>query len=132
MAGKEEENAVVESGGNGASEDPVFAEDHVVRLSEAELDKFNVLRMKMEMTLQAIRVLELEQDKAARAYRDEQYQREKMIAQRRAEVEPLNNKYLDFVRSLAEKYEINPKHMGIDDETGVVNDLTPQAEAEPG
>jgi hypothetical protein len=119
-------------GGNGVSVDPVFAEDHVMKLTDAELDKFNLLRIKMENIVQAIRVNELELDKLAREFRDQQHQKEQLLRQQRAMVEPANNSYLDFVRSLARKYKLDPKHMGIDDETGVLRDLRPQEEAEPG
>lgn len=122
------------SGGNGVNAAPevIFAEDHVQKLSEAELDKFNLLRLKMEGMLQAIRVNELELDKLAREFRDQQYRKEQLIKQQRAMVEPLNNEYLAYVRSLAEKYELDPSKMGIDDETGVLRDLRQHEEAEPG
>jgi hypothetical protein len=124
-----------ESGGNGAStgtsEDPVFAEDHVMKLTEGELNKFNLLRLKMESTLQSIRVNELELDKLAREFRDQQYQKEQLLKQKRSMVEPLNNEYLGYVRDLAKKYKLNPQKMGIDDETGVLRDLRTQEESEP-
>lgn len=125
------------SSGNGENtqpptEDPIFAEDHVAKLTESELDRFNLLRLKMEHTLQAIRVLELEQDRANREYVSQKHQREQLIAQRRAEVEPANNVYLAFVRELAEKYKLQYDKMGIDDETGILRDLRPTQEgAEP-
>lgn len=124
-----------ESGGNGVStkpsEDPVFAEDHVLKLTEAELNKFNLLRLKVESTLQSVRVNELELDKLRREFRDQQYQKEQLIKQQRAMVEPLNNEYLGYVRDLAKKYKMHPQKMGIDDETGVLRDLRTQEESEP-
>jgi hypothetical protein len=108
---------------NGANAEPAIEKFTPLQLTEAELDKFNALRMKMEMTLQSIRVLTLEQDKAARAFRDEQYRREQLIKQHQAAVEPLNENYLAYVRKLAEKYKLDPKKMGIEDETGVITDL---------
>jgi hypothetical protein len=129
------------AGGNGVGVEPevakkegetVFAEDHVMKLTEAELNKFNLLRLKVESTLQSVRVLELEQDRETRAYVDQKHQREQLIKQKRAQVDPLNNEYLDYVRDLAAKYKLHPQKMGIDDETGVLRDLRPQEEAEPG
>lgn len=100
-------------------------EDAVLKLSELELCKFNVLRMRMEMILQSIRVLELEQDIATRVYRDDHRQRSAMIEQRKAEIDPANDLYLSYVARLADKYGVDPKYMGVDDETGQINDLTP-------
>lgn len=114
---------------SGANEESAVEEVAPLQLTEAELDKFNALRMKMEMTLQSIRVLTLEQDKAARAYRDEQYRREQLIKQHQAAVEPLNENYLAYVRKLAEKYKLDPQKMGIEDETGVINDLRQNEDA---
>jgi hypothetical protein len=128
------------SGGNGVDvqntpdgvADPVFAEDHVMKLTGPELDKFNLLRLKVEGVLQAIRVNELELDKLNREFRDAQHNKEQFIRQLRGQVEPLNNVYLDYVRELAKKYKLDPQKMGIDDETGVLQDLRSQEEVEPG
>lgn len=129
------------AGGNGVgvqdanpdgTADPIFAEDNVMRLTDAELDRFNLMRIKMENLVQSIRVSELELDKLRREFRDQEYQKEQLIRQKRVMVEPTNNEYLDYVRQLAKKYKVNPKYLGIDDETGVIRDLTPQEEAEPG
>lgn len=124
---------MVEAGGNGAGkQEVVFPEDVVLKLTDQELDKFNLLRIKMENTLQAIRVNELELDKLRREFRDHEHNREQLIKQQRAMVEVQNGAYLDYVRGLAKKYKLNPEKMGIDDETGVLRDLRPQEEAEPG
>jgi hypothetical protein len=123
-----------EQGGNGVGEekaDLLFAEDHVQKLTEAELDKFNLLRLKVEGVLQAIRVNELELDKLSREFRDAQHNKEQFIRQLRGQVEPLNNVYLDYIRELAKKYKLDPQKLGIDDETGVLRDLRSQ-EVEPG
>jgi len=118
------------AGGNGVgvneAPDPVFAEDEVMKLTEAELDKFNLLRLKMEHKLQAIRVLELEQERADREYVAQKHTREQLVRHQRGEIEPLNNEYLGYVRQLAHKYKLHPEHLGIDDETGVLRDLRPQ------
>lgn len=129
------------AGGNGVNAEPevakeegetVFAEDHVLKLTEAELNKFNLLRLKVESTLQSVRVLELEQERETRAYVDQKHQREQLIKQKRTQIDPLNNAYLAYVGDLAKKYKLHPQKMGIDDETGVLRDLRPQEEAEPG
>jgi DNA-binding response OmpR family regulator len=130
-----EEEAKQEDGGNGVGKektDPLFAEDHVQKLTEAELDKFNLLAMKMNHNLQQIRVLELEQERADRNYVAEKHTREQHIKTLRGHITPLEQDYLNFVRSLAKKYKIRPEHLGIDDETGVIRDLTPQEEAKSG
>jgi hypothetical protein len=120
------------SGGNGVGADPVFAEDEVLKLTEAELDKFNLLQMKTENNLQKIRMLELEQERADRNYVSEKHTRGQVIKTLRDQIEPLNENYLAYVRKLAKKYKIRPEHLGINDETGVLQDLRPQEEADPG
>jgi hypothetical protein len=130
--------AAASSGGNGvdatASEgETVFPEDEVMKLTSAELDRFNLLRLKVEHKLQAIRVLELEQDRADREYVSQKHGRSQLIAQHRAEVEPLNNEYFAFTREIAKRYKLQPDKMGIEDDTGVLRDLRPpKEEVEPG
>lgn len=123
---KKAEAPTTAQGGNGASEtDPVFAEDHVLKLTEPELHKFNALRLKVENLLQSIRVNQLELDKLQREFRDAQYNKEQFIKQLQGEAENRNVEYLDFVRSLAKKYKLHPDHMGVEDDTGVLRDLRP-------
>lgn len=129
---KKVEEPKEESGSNGTSAAPVFAEDEVLKLTEAELNKFNLLAMKAANNLQQIRVLELEQERADRNYVAEKHTREQHIRALRGQVDPLTRSYEEYVHSLAKKYKIRPQYMGIDDETGVIRDLTPQEEAEPG
>lgn len=115
-----------QKGDNGSPEvDPVFAEDHVLKLAESELHKFNALRLKVENILQSIRVNQLELDKLQREFRDAQYNKEQFIRQLQGEAEVRNVEYLDFVRSLAKKYKLHPDHLGVEDDTGVLRDLRP-------
>jgi hypothetical protein len=120
-------------GGNGVGIDPVFVEDNVQKLTEAELDKFNLLRLKMERNLQQIRILELEQERADREYVAEKHNRETHLNTLRGLNAPLNTEYLAHVREIAKKYKIHPDFLGINDDTGVLQDLRPiQEEVEPG
>jgi hypothetical protein len=120
-------------GGNGVGSDPVFAEDNVQKLTEAELDKFNLLRLKVERNLQQIRILELEQERADREYVAEKHNRETHLNTLRGLNDPLNTEYLAHVRRIATKYKIHPDFLGINDDTGVLQDLRPiQEEVEPG
>lgn len=113
------------SGGNGVSAEAAASDPEglVLQLTTAELDRFNALRLKAENTLQAVRVLELEEDKAIRAFRDEQHNRQNLMAGHREAYKDQEQEYLAFVRKLGKKYELDPNKMGVDDETGALTDL---------
>jgi len=118
------------AGGNGVSE--VDPEDEVMKLTESELDKFNLLRLRVEKVLQAIRVNELELDKLRREFRDAEYNKEQFIQQQKQSVGPLEQEYMTFAQKLAIKYGFErPQDMGIHDDTGIIQDVRP-TKAEPG
>jgi hypothetical protein len=106
---------------------PAVAEEEGggLQLTEAELNKFNLLRIKVEGALQSARILELEQERSDREYVAQKHTRTQMIDKHRKSVSPLNADYQKFVRDIAGKYDLDPKFLGIDDETGVVHDMRP-------
>lgn len=106
-------------------DEALFPEDAVMHLEEHELDKFNLLRLKVEHTMQAVRVMELEQERADREYVAQKHTRTQMIETQRSAITRRNSAYSELVTQLAEKYELVPNFMGIDDETGVIHDLRP-------
>lgn len=104
------------------AEDPMSS---ALRLTEVELYKFNLYRMRVEHSLQSVRVLELEQDKAEREHVAAKHTRTQMINQSRKDVDTHSVAYRSFVASISEKYGILAKFLGIDDDTGVIHDMSP-------
>ena len=94
-----------------------------LRLTDKELLRFNNLRLQQENKLQAIRVLHLEQAQADRDYADQRQTRRTLIKQHEEELKPVEAEYKDCVCSMAEKYGLDPRKMGIDDMSGILRDL---------
>lgn len=108
----------------------VFPQDEVVRVTELEAARFAAGDAEIRNSLQGMKILELEIEKADRALQDtvvktrlEQERRRAQYVALKQEVETKKTSYLSFITELAKKYSVDPQKMLIDPDTRVIRDL---------
>lgn len=108
---------------DGDNGEAVHPNDAVLKLTEVELLKFNNLTLKIERTMQAIRLLQFENEQAHRRFVAETHERNKQIEQGQNTVGRFEKERERMAYELADKYGIPAKYLAIDDETGAVKEL---------
>jgi len=111
-------------------------QDDVMKVSELEAAKYAALDAELRNHLQMVRILDLEFTKAEhdmRAYaaqhQNSQTQRASQKQFYETQVGLKKNEYLDFVKSLGARYDLDPTKMSIDPETRVIRDLTKETQS---
>jgi len=105
------------------SADPV---DYVIRLTELERLQFNESDIAIRNHKQEIRILDQEQQLESVAYASKKATRQSRVDELRGSTAQRIREQRDLVLRLGEKYEFDPKHVSIDDITGVVHEHPPE------
>lgn len=107
-----------------------YPTDGVVKVTELEAAQFAAKDAEIRNALLSMRNLELEIDKAERAFADAAIRHKVEQERRRAQYDQLKNgievqktSYTAFITDLAQKYKIDPQKMLIDPDTRVIRDL---------
>jgi len=123
MSDKKTKDTATKAPEAGNGESVTNPNDAILKLTEVELLKFNNLTLKIERTLQAIRLLQFENDQAHRRFITETHERNKQIEQGQNTVGRFEKERERMAYELADKYGVPAKYLAIDDETGVVKEL---------
>jgi hypothetical protein len=104
------------------------AVESVMRLTEIEALKFNRIDVEIRNSLQGQRLADFEIDKAERDAQD--LKRLKMLEKARLQaiVERMKPEYEALVKSIAEKFNLDPTTMTIDPDTRVIRGQAPKKE----
>ena len=109
----------------------VYPIDGVMKVTELEAARFAAMDAEARNNLQAMKILELEIEKADHAIQDaamkhrlEQERRRAQYVALKEAVEVKKSNYLAFVADLGKKYGLDPEKMAIDPDTRVLRDLS--------
>lgn len=103
--------------------------DHVVKTTESEIYQYRALDAEMRNHLQAISITDLKITEARLKYNETVT---KLQAEKKGFInlfEVAQIAYNNFIKELAEKYDLDPKKMAIHPDTRVVEDLREQTDS---
>lgn len=108
--------------------EPVYAIDHVVKMTELESYKLLAVETEMKNQLLSIQKRDLQLEKLTR---DFEFTKKTLQDERQQFIttfESKNKTYQDYIKQLAEKYELDPHKMSFDTDSQILRDLRGEAE----
>jgi hypothetical protein len=115
-----------------APESDGHAVDKVVKATTEEALRFGKVDAEIRNALQGVKIADLETTNLEAMYHAKKLALSTQKISLLKEVERLQVGYTTVVQELADKYGIDPKHMTIDPDTGVIHDLRGEVKLEEG